>query len=86
MFKKKKTFVSHLFGSTVFADFYFNTAWCRIAADIKVKVKRARRLQAIYNLWKSRKIQTTPHHSDTVITGVTSDRLTSGKISSPSQP
>ncbi len=43
---KKKTFVSHLFGSTVFAVFYLNTAWRRIAADIKVKVKRARRLQA----------------------------------------
>ncbi len=43
---KKKTSVSHLFGSTVFADFFLNTAWRRIAADIKVKVKRARRLQA----------------------------------------
>ncbi len=43
---KKKTFVSHLFGSTVFAVFYLNTAWRRIAADIKVKVKHARRLQA----------------------------------------
>ncbi len=27
--------------------FYLNTAWRRIAADIKVKVKHARRLQAI---------------------------------------
>ncbi len=48
--KKKKTFVSHLFGSTVFADlflFVLNTAWRRIAADIKFKVKRARRLQGI---------------------------------------
>ncbi len=48
--KNKKTLVSHLFGSTVFADFflfYLNTAWRRIAADIKVKVKHARRLQAI---------------------------------------
>ncbi len=46
---KKKTFVSHLFGSTVFADFYFilNTAWRRIAADNKVKVKRDRCLKAI---------------------------------------
>ncbi len=50
MFKKKNTFVSHLFGSTVFADvfFFLNTAWCRIAADIKVKVKHARRLEARY--------------------------------------
>ncbi len=33
----------------LFADFYFiqHSPWCRIAADIKVKVKHARRLQGI---------------------------------------
>ncbi len=43
-------------------------------------------LTGYLNLRKVRKTQTTSHHGDTVITGVTSGRLTGGKISSPSQP
>ncbi len=46
--QKKHLFLIYLVPQ-VFAWFlfYLNTAWRRIAADIKVKVKRARRLQAI---------------------------------------
>ncbi len=49
MFKKKKniSFSFIWFHSICWFLFYLNTAWRRIAADIKVKVKRARRLQGI---------------------------------------
>ncbi len=47
MFKKKKhSFLIYLVPQYLLI-FILNTAWRRIAADIKVKVKRARRLQAI---------------------------------------
>ncbi len=46
MFKKKKhSFLIYLVPQYLLI-FILNTAWRRIAADIKVKVKRARRLQA----------------------------------------
>ncbi len=48
MFKKKKkthSFLIYLVPQYLLF-FILNTAWRRIAADIKVKVKRARRLQA----------------------------------------
>ncbi len=48
MFKKKKKYrFSFIFFPPYLLFFILNTAWRWIAADIKVKVKRARRLQAI---------------------------------------
>ncbi len=44
--KKKHSFLIYLVPQYLLI-FILNTVWCRIAADIKVKVKRARRLQAI---------------------------------------
>ncbi len=44
--KKKHSFLIYLVPQYLLF-FILNTAWRRIAADIKVKVKRARRLQAI---------------------------------------
>ncbi len=44
--KKKHLFLIYLVPQYLLF-FILNTAWRRIAADIKVKVKRARRLQAI---------------------------------------
>ncbi len=43
--KKKHSFLIYLVPQYLLF-FILNTAWRRIAADIKVKVKRARRLQA----------------------------------------
>ncbi len=43
--KKKHSFLIYLVPQYLLI-FILNTVWCRIAADIKVKVKRARRLQA----------------------------------------
>ncbi len=45
MFKKIYYFLIYLVPQYLLF-FILNTAWHRIAADIKVKVKRARRLQA----------------------------------------
>ncbi len=45
MLKKKHSFLIYLVPQYLLF-FILNTAWRRIAADIKVKVKRARRLQA----------------------------------------
>ncbi len=44
--KKKHSFLIYLVPQYLLI-FILNTVWCRIAADIKVKVKCARRLQAI---------------------------------------
>ncbi len=44
--KKKHSFLIYLVPQYLQFFFILNTAWRRIAADIKVKVKRARRLQA----------------------------------------
>ncbi len=43
--KKKHSFLIYLVPQYLLI-FILNTVWCRIAADIKVKVKHARRLQA----------------------------------------
>ncbi len=43
--KKKHSFLIYLVPQYLLI-FILNTVWCRIAADIKVKLKRARRLQA----------------------------------------
>ncbi len=45
MLKKKHSFLIYLVPQYLLI-FILNTAWRRIAADIKVKVKRAWRLQA----------------------------------------
>ncbi len=45
--KKKNSFSFIWFHGICWFFIYLNTAWRRIAADIKVKVKRAWRLQAI---------------------------------------
>ncbi len=47
MFKKKTFFLVYLVPQYLLIFILFNTAWHLIAADIKVKVKRARRLQGI---------------------------------------
>ncbi len=45
--KKKNICFSFIWFHSICCFFILNTAWRRIAADIKVKIKRARRLQGV---------------------------------------
>ncbi len=62
----------------------------RIAADMKVKVKHTALTGYLKPKESEEKRENSnnppPHHGVTGITGVTTRRLTGGKISSPSQP